>query len=232
MEPPPWMDSATHTLGHIWVLLKKSGGGGGFDTIVWVSDCLLLFPSSHSSVCVCLSSPGQPGLPSRLLWSLHHNYRAVGTGETRDGGKKEEWKKWQMKCRSVEMCSGQFLSLSLAHSLSLSLSLSPWAIAKEARRGERCLSPTPVSLSCLPLGDMDVCPTITGHSVLGLTVTQGDGDGVWAADTASPCRHMQLLSPGSRPPVPLSSRPTFYLSVHLSIIIQLLLSLLLPSNND
>lgn len=80
----------------------------------------------------CLSSrvlhPDQSGILSRLLWSLHHNYGAVGTGEIRDGKKRKSGKKRQMKCRSVEMCSGQFLSLFL------SVSLSPWATAKEAKR--------------------------------------------------------------------------------------------------
>lgn len=104
----------------------------------------LFFSLSLSSV--CLSSrvlhPDQSGILSRLLWSLHHNYGAVGTGEIRDGKKRKSGKKRQMKCRSVEMCSGQFLSLFL------SVSLSPWATAKEAKRdrGWKCLSPTPASL--------------------------------------------------------------------------------------
>lgn len=53
------------------------------------------FSLSLSSV--CLSSrvfhPDQSGILSRLLWSLHHNYGAVGTGEIRDDKKREEWKK-------------------------------------------------------------------------------------------------------------------------------------------
>lgn len=32
-----------------------------------------------------LLHPDQSGILSRLLWSLHHNYGAVGTGEIRDG---------------------------------------------------------------------------------------------------------------------------------------------------
>lgn len=50
------------------------------------------------------------------------------------GGVRKSGKKRQMKCRSVEMCSGQFLSLSV--SLCASLSLSPWATAKEAKRDQ------------------------------------------------------------------------------------------------
>lgn len=77
---------------------------------------------------VCLSSrvfhPDQSAILSRLLWSLHHNYGAVGMGEIRDEKKKKSGKKRQMKCRSVEMCLGQFLSLFL------SVCLSPWARAK------------------------------------------------------------------------------------------------------
>lgn len=56
--------------------------------------------------------------------------------------KRKSGKKRQMKCRSVEMCSGQFLSVFL------SVSLSPRATTKEAKRdrGWKCLSPTPASL--------------------------------------------------------------------------------------
>lgn len=92
----------------------------------------LLLSLSLSSVCPSSGAfhPDQSGILSRLLWSLHHNYGAVGTGEIREWKKRKSGKKRQMKCRSVEMRSGQFLSLFL------SVSLSPWATAKEAKRDQ------------------------------------------------------------------------------------------------
>lgn len=73
----------------------------------------LVLPSSRSPV--CLSSrvfhPDQSAILSCLLWSLHHNYGAVGTGEIRDGKKRrveksDRWNVGQWRCAwgSFSLC--------------------------------------------------------------------------------------------------------------------------------
>lgn len=80
----------------------------------------LFFSLSLSSVCLSSRAfhPDQSGILSRLLWSLHHNYGAVGTGEIRDEKKgrvekSDRWNVGQWRCArgSFSLCFSLFLSL-------------------------------------------------------------------------------------------------------------------------
>lgn len=87
--------------------------------------------------------PDQAVIWSRLLWSLHHSYWAVGTGNKDEGKNEEEGEKSDGWNVGQWRCAWGSFSLRFP-----SVSLPPWATTKLAKKDEgwKCLSPTPAAL--------------------------------------------------------------------------------------
>lgn len=151
----------------------------------------LFFSSSLSSA--CLSSrvlhPDQSGILSRLLWSLHHNYGVVGTGEIRDEKKgrvekSDRWNVGQWRC-----ARGSF---SLCFSLSLSLPGPQLKRLKET--GGESASHPHLPLFCLAQTDRSSDRVISLKTTLMTDAAGPDTNRVWQECLFSAQRRQKLPS--------------------------------------